>query len=491
MTDDADLLRRYADEGAEEAFAELVRRNLDLVFATAQRHLGDAHRAQDVAQLVFIDLARKAAALRSHPALVSWLYTSTRFAALKLRRTEQRRQAREQEAHTMHDMLSPERPLEWERLRPLLDEVLQALGERDREILLLRYFRGLPFSELARTLQLNEGTARMRVDRALDKLSGLLAQRGIRSTAGALGVALGGAIASAAPAGLAASITGAALASAAGVAGVSAMSAGAVGVVFAMSKMKAVIVGALVAGGLATAVVEVRANRTLRSELAAASRVDPEQAQRENRRLHTEVDRLSGADPDMAELVRLRTRLATLKARPEGVTDAALRIPTNQGRATPMAAAETFGWAIQNGDLEMLAKYLAFTDDSPEARAAFMAKLSPALRERFRTPEAVCVAALFVSALNRSVMADPMEAMQVFSVEEHKWPGEVTIKLWLRLQSGRETETSDRYERRGDGWGVKAFELGSPVLLGLVRERLDPATGNYIGPKITLPPPSR
>lgn len=484
MTDDAELLRRYADEGAEAAFAELVRRNLDLVFATALRHLGDAHRAQDIAQLVFIDLARKAATLRTHPALVSWLYTSTRFAALKLRRTEQRRHAREQEAHTMHDMLSPERPPDWEQLRPILDEVLQALGERDREIVLLRYFRGLPFSELARALQLNEGAARMRVDRALDKLSGLLAQRGIRSTAGALGVALGGATASATPAGLATSITGAALA-----AGVSATGAVAVGAFLAMSRITAVFVGALVVGGLATAVVEVRANRALRSELAAVGRANPEQAQRENQRLQAEVARLSGADPDLAELARLRTRLATLKARPEGVTDAALRPPTNQGRATPTAAAETFGWAIQNGDLETLAKYLAFTDDSPEARAAFMDKLSPGLRERYRAPEAVCAAALFVSALDRSVMTDPMEALQVFSVEEHKWPGEVTIKFWLRLQSGRETETSDRYQLRGDGWGVKAFELGSPVLLGLIRERLDPATGNYIGPKITLPPP--
>ena len=179
MINDVDLLRRYADKGSEEAFAQLVRRNLDLVYATALRHLGDRHRAEEVAQLVFIDFARKARSLRSHPAPVSWLYTSTRFAALKLRRTEQRRQAREQEAHTMQQMLSPEPAPDWERLRPILDDVLQSLGERDREIVLLRYFRGLAFADLARALQLNEGAARMRVDRALDRMSRLLAQRGI------------------------------------------------------------------------------------------------------------------------------------------------------------------------------------------------------------------------------------------------------------------------------------------------------------------------
>src|SRR5258705_3286557 len=100
MIDDAELLRQYAEGGSDAAFAELVRRNLDLVYIAALRLVGDEHRAKDVAQSVFIDLARKAGALRRHPALVSWLYTSTRYAALKTLRSEQRRQVREQEAQT-------------------------------------------------------------------------------------------------------------------------------------------------------------------------------------------------------------------------------------------------------------------------------------------------------------------------------------------------------------------------------------------------------
>ena len=56
MTAETDLLRQYAESGSEAAFEELVRRNLDLVFATAVRILGDSHRAEDVAQSVFIDL---------------------------------------------------------------------------------------------------------------------------------------------------------------------------------------------------------------------------------------------------------------------------------------------------------------------------------------------------------------------------------------------------------------------------------------------------
>ncbi len=60
MSDDIELLRRYAEEGAEEAFRELVARHVDLVYAAARRTLGDLHLAQDVAQTVFSDLARKA-----------------------------------------------------------------------------------------------------------------------------------------------------------------------------------------------------------------------------------------------------------------------------------------------------------------------------------------------------------------------------------------------------------------------------------------------
>ena len=62
--ENAELLRRYADEKSEAAFAELVRRHLDLVYSVALRQCGgDAHLAQDVVQQVFTDLARKAPAL--------------------------------------------------------------------------------------------------------------------------------------------------------------------------------------------------------------------------------------------------------------------------------------------------------------------------------------------------------------------------------------------------------------------------------------------
>jgi len=104
MSHDSELLRRYAEEKSEGAFAELVERNVGLVYAAAIRQIGDADRAKDVVQSVFTDLARKATSLLRHPALLSWLFASTRYASRKVIRTEMRRRRREMEAHVMHEL---------------------------------------------------------------------------------------------------------------------------------------------------------------------------------------------------------------------------------------------------------------------------------------------------------------------------------------------------------------------------------------------------
>src|SRR6476646_3224805 len=115
MSEDTELLNRYVSDRSESAFTELTRRHVDLVYSAALRLLsGDAHRAQDVTQQVFTELARQARQLARHPALVGWLYTTTRFMALRMNRTEQRRKAREQEAHTMNELLHDDAsPADW------------------------------------------------------------------------------------------------------------------------------------------------------------------------------------------------------------------------------------------------------------------------------------------------------------------------------------------------------------------------------------------
>lgn len=294
MIADAELLRRYAADGSEVAFAELVSRNIDVVYAAAVRHGADEHRAKDIAQTVFVDLARKARALQNHPALASWLFTSTRYAALKALRCERRRQIREREAHLMQQVSSSDPTPDWERLRPVLDEVIDTLGASDREVIVLRYFRGLPFAELARQLKINEGTLRMRVDRALDKVCALLPKRGIGSTATALGVALGSQPLVAAPAGLAASVSGAAITT-------TALSG--FGTFFIMTKAKVAIVSLVLAGGIATTVVEHHRSRATQAAVAERDRLAGQNAALQSRiaRLLQEADELRRREGEAAQ----------------------------------------------------------------------------------------------------------------------------------------------------------------------------------------------
>lgn len=184
-TNDGDLLRCYATERSEEAFGELVRRHINLVYSAALRQVnGDAQLAEDITQAVFTDLARKATSLSQHTSLLGWLYTSTRFASTTIRRTEQRRRAREQEAHAMNSILNyPETEPDWSQIRPLLDEAMHTLDANDREAVLLRHFERRSYSDIGVQLGLNENAARMRVDRALGKLHAILAKRGVTSTA--------------------------------------------------------------------------------------------------------------------------------------------------------------------------------------------------------------------------------------------------------------------------------------------------------------------
>src|SRR5687768_14510857 len=229
MNDDAELLRRYVEEGADDAFAELVQRHVNFVYSAALRQLnGDAHLAADATQLVFTDLVRKAGTLAGHRILAGWLFTSTRFATAKLVRGERRRQAREAEAQLMqeinHDGATAH--FDWDKIRPVLDDVMGELASNDREAILLRFFEGRDYAGVGARLGLTDNTARMRVERALDRLRVLLERRGVSSTSTALAVALANQAVVAAPAGLAAAVAGAALAGGTTVAGVTAGAGG-------------------------------------------------------------------------------------------------------------------------------------------------------------------------------------------------------------------------------------------------------------------------
>jgi RNA polymerase sigma factor (sigma-70 family) len=322
MIEDAELLRRYGDQGREDAFAELVRRHLNLVYSAALRQVnGDAHLAADATQLVFTDLAGKAATLANHPVLAGWLFTSARFAAAKLVRGEQRRHAREQEAHLMQELThdDPAEQLDWARVRPVLDDVLGELSETDRAAILLRYFEGRDYADVGARLRVAENTARMRVERALDKLRALLERHGLKSTSAALAAALTTQAVITAPAGLAATVTTAAMTSGAllGGVGASGTAAGAGAKFLSITKLQLAISAAL-AGGAATGfVAQARSNAQLRDEIARLreENVRGASVRAENVQLARIAAEVADLRRDDVEFGRLQKESEVLRAR--------------------------------------------------------------------------------------------------------------------------------------------------------------------------------
>src|SRR5688572_12949528 len=89
--EDLSLVRKYVEDGDHQAFAQVVRRHVDLVYSAARRQVPDPPAADDVTQLVFMTLARKARALRPGCVLAAWLLSVTRNVALNANTASARR----------------------------------------------------------------------------------------------------------------------------------------------------------------------------------------------------------------------------------------------------------------------------------------------------------------------------------------------------------------------------------------------------------------
>lgn len=323
MNDDAELLRRYAEEGAQDAFAELVHRHLNFVYSAALRQVnGDAHLAADAAQLVFADLARKAQSLAGHRVLAGWLFTSTRYAAAKLVRGEQRRRGREQEAFHMGTMIEGENApeLDWQQVRPVIDAAMEELGEADREAVLLRYFEGRDYESVGARLNLSPNTARMRVERALDKLRARLERRGVTSTSAALAAALAAQAVSAAPTGLAAAIAGSALAGGAAATGATASA----WAFMSMTKLQIGVASTLAVAGAGGLVLQAGSINATRAEIAALQTQNTviAQLQTENAQLAQAAAEVADLRRDDAQLAQLRDEAAALQVKWRALTAA-------------------------------------------------------------------------------------------------------------------------------------------------------------------------
>ncbi len=169
--DDMALLREYAVRNSEAAFAELVSRRVGFVYSAALRQVRDGHLAGEITQAVFILLAQKAGRISEKTILSGWLFRTTRFVSLAQIRTAAKRQRLVQELQMQNEPPTATPDPLWEQMSPLLDEALAALGEQDRQAVLLRFFENRSLAEVGTALGTNEDTARKRTARARWKSS--------------------------------------------------------------------------------------------------------------------------------------------------------------------------------------------------------------------------------------------------------------------------------------------------------------------------------
>lgn len=131
---DAELLNRFNATGDEDAFRVLVDKYLGLVFGVALRRTGQHSHAEEIAQNVFIVLAKKANRLKPTPSL----YRCTLIEVAELGR---RNRAHERKMKAFGEQVEPTGGRDiWNEVLPLLDESIHSLPAVERALILLRFF---------------------------------------------------------------------------------------------------------------------------------------------------------------------------------------------------------------------------------------------------------------------------------------------------------------------------------------------------------------
>jgi uncharacterized protein (TIGR03435 family) len=203
---DMDLLRQYAEQNSDTAFATLVSRHLNLVHSAALRKTGDPDAAEEITQAVFIILAQKAARISDKTILPGWLYQTARLTAAGFLKSKGRRARREHEAFMQTELRAAAPDEAWEQLAPLLDDAMGQLGEKERAAVVLRFFDGKSFAEVSMASGVTENAAKKRVAHALEKLRKFFTKRGVVLNTGIIAGAISAKAVQAAPAALTKSI---------------------------------------------------------------------------------------------------------------------------------------------------------------------------------------------------------------------------------------------------------------------------------------------
>lgn len=182
---DAELLRRFARSGEEQAFGLLLRRHGPLILGLCRRLVPDRDDADDLFQATFFLLARKARSIRKRHSVGSWLYGVAFRLAGKMRAQTARRRLRETRSEPKPAPGPPDQAA-WREICLRLDEELARLPHKYRAPLLLCYWEGQSQSEAADQLGWPRGTLKRRLERAREILRQRLGRQGLAFSAALL-----------------------------------------------------------------------------------------------------------------------------------------------------------------------------------------------------------------------------------------------------------------------------------------------------------------
>ena len=181
---DEDLLAQFR-KGQTEAFGVLVRRYERELYGYLRRYLGDATLADDVFQNTFLQLYKKVHQYEAGRPVRPWLYTIATHQAIDALRRNARHQSvsldlnREElpngEVHSLVDMLETRGPgplerAQGEELREDVRASVDQLPDLFRQVVVLAYYQGLKYREIADILDIPVGTVKSRLHAALAKL---------------------------------------------------------------------------------------------------------------------------------------------------------------------------------------------------------------------------------------------------------------------------------------------------------------------------------
>jgi RNA polymerase sigma factor (sigma-70 family) len=491
------LLRAYARDRCEASFSELVHRHVDLVHSTALRILRDPSLAEEVTQRVFLALAHHSTKLLERASITGWLHEAARNLAINTVRSEERRRQREQETAAMNRPDTNAAEDLWDQLAPHLDEALTQLNAIEREVLLWRYFERCTAEQIGGRLGLSSEAAQKRIARALDRLRGILAGRGLSAATVNLAALISTHAVQSAPAGLAATaITAASAASAAF------PTASTLQILMASTKLKLSVAALLAASITTPLVLQYQANARLREQISllragqaapppaqpAALASDPAELER-LRNEHTEALRLRDQvtqlrqqlagqrknDSDEVTSNPTDNRLAEEIANANRLLAKSPEIPMvrsndfrNAGYATAEASFHTLNWAAANHDTNT---FLMATGLEPQARQRadeLFAQMPEPIRQRYSSVDALLVD----WAMN---MAEAPQAYRILSQHEDG-PDAASLTVQFQYPNSRVRESEASFYRDQDGNWRRAIPAGVVEKLPNVINNRAPAT---------------